>query len=101
MSSCKSYNEIVLSCLITSFATNLCLYSNNDKIGYTLISLDRTIQLYGSTTLSLQGIHPKWVLSYDFYENDKGTTYCKMAHSVEYDFMLKHVNPYIVKEFQI
>ena len=66
---CKNINDVLLSCLITSFAANLGLFSGNERIGYTLINLDRTIQMYGTTSLSLQGINPKWIIGFDLYEN--------------------------------
>ena len=97
MLNCRSFKDILLSCLITSFAANLCLYSNNERIGYTLIAQEKPIQIYGTSTLSLQGIHPKWIISYDFYENDKGSAYCKVAHAVDYEFVMENVTPFIVK----
>ena len=34
-------------------------------MGYTIVSQRRPIQIYGTSTLSLQGINPKWIICYD------------------------------------
>jgi len=60
---------MILACLTTSFCTNLCLYSGDPQIGYTLISQKRPIQLYGTSNISLLGITPKWIICYDLIEN--------------------------------
>jgi hypothetical protein len=69
---CKSYNDILLLSLVTSFVPNLCRYSGNPEIGYTLISQHRPIQIYGSSSLSIIGLtadSPSWILAYDLYTN--------------------------------
>ena len=45
-----------MACLITSFVPNLCLYSEDPQIGYTLINQQRPIAVYGTSTLSLVGL---------------------------------------------
>lgn len=97
----KTVREAILSCLVSSFATNLALYSNNEQIGYTVISLETSMQIYGTSILSLQGISPKWILYYDLYENEKGQIYCKVANSIDHSFLVKNSNPYVVKKFKI
>lgn len=57
--------------------------------------------MYGTSTLSLQGINPKWVVCYELYENIKNEKYFKVAHQVDYNFLLQHVDDYILKEYQI
>lgn len=67
---CQSFNDVLMGCLVTSFIPNLCIYSEDPIIGYTLISQERAIAIYGTSTLSLVGLtssSPKWVLAYDFY----------------------------------
>lgn len=86
---------------MSSFATNLALYSNNEQIGYTIISLETPMQIYGTSTLSLQGISPKWILYYDLYENEKGQMYCKLANAVDFKFLCSNANPYIISKFKI
>ena len=65
----RSNQDRILSCLTTSFCTNLCLYSGNPFIGYTYMNQKRTVVIYGTSSLTLQGICPKWILCYDLYEN--------------------------------
>lgn len=84
--------DVFLSALITSFATNLCIYSNCLSLGYTLISQDITLQIYGISTLSLLGINPPWIVCYDLMTNAWNKTYCKVAHAVKFEFIEKHVN---------
>ena len=81
--------------MISSFAANLCLYSQNPHVGYTLLSQEKTIQIYGTSTLSLQGITPKWLICYDLFTNQHEQTYCKVAHGVDYEFMRSHINSHI------
>ena len=59
------------------------------------------MQLYGITTLSLQGINPKWIVCYDLMTNVQNKTFCKVAHGVTFDFMKSHVNELIFKEFDL
>ena len=87
--------------MITSFATNICLYSNNPYIGYTFISQELTVQLYGTTTLSLEGKTPKWIVCQDLFTNQYNQTYCKVAHGISYKFMETHINSYIFQEYKL
>jgi hypothetical protein len=66
-----------MSCLLSSFCQNLCLYSGNSIIGYTLINQKLPIQIYGSSFLALQGINPKWIVCYDIIKTSN--TFCKLA----------------------
>lgn len=66
--------------MVTSFSVNLALYSNNPKVGYTLVLQRKPISIYGTSTLSQQGLCPKWIVCYDLKTNDKGVTYCTIAH---------------------
>ena len=99
--SCQKAEDIILSSLITSFAASICIYSNNPHLGYTLISQQITVQMYGTTTLSLQGINPKWIVCHDLITNQQNKTFCKVAQSVSFDFMKKHINEFIFKEFSL
>lgn len=65
------------------------------------MSHQTTVQLYGITTLSLQGINPKWIVCYDLYTNNKGQTFCKVAHQVDFSFLENHVNSYILKTYDV
>lgn len=98
---CKSFKEIILACLTTSFCANLCIYSGNPHVGYTLVSQRRPIQLYGTCNLSLQGINPKWMVCYDLITNEQGKFFCKVAHSVEFEFLKGTVDNYVMKKYDI
>ncbi len=55
---CKTYNDVLMISLVSSFLPNLCRYSGNAEIGYTLVSQRRPIQIYGSSSLALVGLNP-------------------------------------------
>lgn len=69
-----------------SFCVNLSIYSDDPNIGYTLILQKKPIKIYGTSTLSLQGISPKYIVCYDLKANNKGITYCSIAHEIDYKF---------------
>jgi hypothetical protein len=91
----------ILSCLTTSFAANLCLFSGHPQIGYTYMSMEKLVTIYGTSCLSLLGICPKWILAYDFYENKDGKLYCKVANEIDYDFMRNTVEDYVYQKYEI
>jgi hypothetical protein len=95
ISKCKSFREIVLSCLISSFSSNLCKFSGNPHIGYTIVNQRRPMQIYGTSNLSLLGIEADWIISYDLYTNDLGRLYCKVAHAISYEFIEDHTDEFI------
>ena len=84
---CVTFRDMVLSCLITSFSANLCKFSGNPHIGYTLVSQRKPVRIYGTSNLSLLGIDADWIISYDLYTNEIGRLYCKVAHRVSFDFI--------------
>ena len=92
---------MILSCLVTSFSPNLCKYSGNPHIGYTLVNQRRPVQIYGTSNLSLLGIETDWIICYDLYTNELGRLYCKVAHKVTYDFIKTHTDKYIQELFKI
>lgn len=98
---CNSFRDMVLSCLITSFSPNLCKFSGNPHIGYTLVNQRKPVQIYGTSNLSLLGIEADWIICYDLYTNQLGRLYCKVAHKVSYDFIKNHTSSYIQKIFRI
>jgi hypothetical protein len=69
--------DLVLSCLLASFCQNLCLFSNNAQIGYTMICNQQPIQIFSSSFLALQGINPKWIVCYDICKTS--STFCRIA----------------------
>ena len=92
---------MVLSCLITSFSPNLCKFSGNPRIGYTLVNQRKPVQIYGTSNLSLLGIETDWIICYDLYTNQLGRLFCKVAHKVSYDFIKNHTDPYIQERFHV
>lgn len=85
----------MLSCLITSFSSNLCRYSENPHLGYTIVNQRRPVLIYGTSNLSLLGIDADWIIAYDFYTNDLGRLYCKVANKVSFEFIKAHTDDYI------
>ena len=92
---CKDVDDVILSCMVTSFSVNLCLYSNNPRVGYTLVLQKKTVNIYGTSTLAQQGLFPKWMVCYDLKTNDKNVTYCTIAHEVNFDFLKRTVENYV------
>lgn len=80
---------------MTSFSPNLCKYSGNPHIGYTMVKHRRPLTIYGTSNLSLLGIQPDWILCHDIYTNQEGNQYCKVAHKVSYNFIKAHVSKFI------
>jgi hypothetical protein len=78
----KNLDELVMSCMITSFCINLCLYSGDPNIGYTLITQKKPINLYGTSILSLLSKYPKWIICFDLISNDKGYNFCTIAQEI-------------------
>ncbi len=98
---CKNYREIVLSCLISSFSPNLCKYSGNPELGFTLVNQRRPVQVFRTSNLSLLGIEADWIICYDLYTNSAGRLNCRVAHKVSFDFIKNHCNSFIQERFQI
>lgn len=48
---CKNFREVVLSCLITSFSANICKFSKNSHLGYTMVSQRKPLRIYGTSNL--------------------------------------------------
>lgn len=90
-----------MACLMSSFVTNICLFSGNQQIGYTLMSQSMPVSLYGTTILSLQGNSPKWIVCYDLYTNQNNQTFCKVAQSIEFDFVKKTVRKEVFELFNL
>ena len=92
---------MVLSCLITSFSPNLCKYSGNSQIGYTLVNQRKPVQIDKTSNLSLLGIDSDWIICYDLFTNRVGRLFCRVAHKVSYEFIKNHTNDFIQKRFNI
>ena len=80
----QNLEDRILACLSSSFCANICLYSGNTYIGYTYIAKERPVALYGTSSLSLQGINPKWIVCYDLFENKEGKLFCKVANEITF-----------------
>lgn len=87
--------------MITSFCVNLCIYSENPRVGYTLVLQKKPVIIYGTSTLAQQGLNPKWILCYDLKTNDKGSTYCTIAHEVNFDFLKNTVENYVFNRLNL
>lgn len=81
----SSDEDLILSCLVTSFCQNLCLFSGDAQIGYTLVAAKQPVQIYGSSFLALQGLTPRWILCYDIIKTSN--TYCRIAQEVDFDML--------------
>lgn len=66
---CKSRRDIILSCLLTSFSPNICKFSGNSHLGYTMVSQRKPLRIYGMSNLDLLGMNPEWIVCYDLHTN--------------------------------
>lgn len=98
---CRTADEAILSCMMTSFCVNLCLYSDDPYIGYTLVLQRKPVVIYGTSTLSLLSVYPKWIVCYQLKNNEKGTTYCQIAQRVEFDFLKKTVDDIVFQKLNL
>lgn len=101
---CTTYNEVILLALASSFVPNLCRYSGNPEIGYTLVSQRKSIQIYGSSSVSLVGLtakSPEWILAYDLYTSERGKFFCKIAQPIDIDFLSNIMNNYAWKKYEM
>jgi hypothetical protein len=98
---CKNVNEIILACLMSSFSSNLCLYSGNPKIGYTLISKRKPIQIDKFSALSIVESYPQWIIAHEFFTNQNGHFYCKLAQKTDYEFVINMIEPYMLDKYQL
>lgn len=89
---CKGYKDVILSCLITSFCANLCKFSGNHQVGYTIVNQRRPVVIYGTSNLNLLESNSDWIVCYDLYTNNLGRLYCKFTHKVSYNFMADHID---------
>ena len=95
----KNNKDLILSCILPSFCEELCLFSGESKIGYTSIKRQIPLQIYGSSFLSLQGINPKWIISFDVFKTSN--TFCRLAQAVTFDVLRKAVPPRLFKRYKI
>lgn len=57
----KSIN--ILRCFLCAFFPNLALFSGYHELGYTFLREDRLIRIHGASSLNLQSIYPKWIVT--------------------------------------
>ena len=87
--------------MVTSFCVNLCLYSNNSRVGYTLVLQKKPVSIYGTSTLAQQGLTPKWIVCYDLKTNEKGSTFCTIAHEVDLAFLKLTVDNLVFERLKL
>lgn len=76
----ESLDVRIHKCLLSAFFQNLCLYSGTPKLGYTLISRNLNLRIYGTSSLNLQGLNPKWIICSEICQNN--FNYCKVTKSL-------------------
>ena len=64
----------IIKCFLSSYFQNLCVYSNNDDIGYTLIHEMINVNLVKSTSLVLNQNLPKWIFCLEITKSDTTTS---------------------------
>ena len=89
---------MIVSCLVTSFSPNLCKYSGNPQIGFTLVNQRKPVKIFDSSNISLLGIEADWIICYEL-TNEMGRLYCKVAQKISYEFIQNHVDNFIKKLF--
>jgi HrpA-like RNA helicase len=94
-----SDNELILSCLLTSFCQNLCLYSGDSQVGYTLFASKLPLQVYGSSFIALQGLTPRWIVCYDIIKTS--ATFCRIAQEVDFEMLKSCVSQQMFEKYQL
>ena len=87
--------------MISSFCANLCRYSGKENLGYNILSQKRPLRIYGTSTLSLQGINPDWIVCYNLIKSQEDKEFCKVAHAVKIDRLEILVDDYVYDLFKI
>ena len=95
----KNTKDLIIACILPSFCEELCLYSGNSKVGYTSIKREIPLQIYGTSFLSLQGITPKWIVSFNVFTTS--TNFCAVAQSVSFDLLKKVISEMLYKRYRI
>ena len=80
----------ILKCFLSSYFQNICVYSNNEDIGYTLIREMINVNLDKSTSLVLNQNFTKWIFCLEITKSEK--TKSKIASYCDIDW-IKEVVP--------
>lgn len=95
----ENLDSRITKCILSAFFQNICLYSGNPKLGYTLLNRNLNIKIYGTSVLNLQGIFPKWILCHDICRADYN--YCKIASEVSLESLKECVPKKFLEKYNL
>lgn len=84
--------ECVMTCFLTAFYPDLCVYNGNPYIGYTFVKSKRNVRIYGSCTLSLLNHFPKYIICSDLYSSNY-FDFCRIAQEVKLEKLKEILKP--------
>jgi HrpA-like RNA helicase len=97
---CNQKTENIIKSFLVGFFTNLCYYSGNPNLGYTLLRDSRNIKIYGSSSLALQGkLNYKWLICTDIQKKDNMTT--KIANAVDINWIQECIDIEYRRRFKL
>lgn len=82
----------VKKCILGAYFQNICIFSGEPKLGYTLLNHNINLKIYGSSCLTLQGIYPKWIICAEIFKSQNNCNFARLAMGVDID-MFKNVIP--------
>ncbi|CAD8146502.1 unnamed protein product [Paramecium octaurelia] len=92
-------DECVMTCFLTAFYPDLCVYNGNPYIGYTFLKSKRNVRIYGSSTLSLLNHFPKYIICSDLYSSDY-FDFCRVAQEVKIEKLKEILKPSQIEEIE-
>lgn len=93
--------ENILRCFLSAFYPDICTYNGNPQIGYYQLQKQMVLQVYGSSTLQILNIYPKWIIGCDLYLSERGYQYCRVAQEISFDLIIKHVPSQYLNQYKI
>ncbi|CAK69027.1 unnamed protein product (macronuclear) [Paramecium tetraurelia] len=91
--------ECVMTCFLTAFYPDLCVYNGNPYIGYTFLKSKRNVRIYGSSTLSLLNHFPKYIICSDLYSSNY-FDFCRVAQEVKLEKLKEILKPSQIEEIE-
>ena len=85
----KDLNKRIIRCFLSSMYDNLCIFTQNAKIGYMLLGRNMLVKLDEGSTFTLQAANPKWILPSEFMQNESnvGSYFAQVVSEIDIDMI--------------